>query len=76
MPKYSATIHIPMDAGSITAACKVLESEMEFRKRAEIEIGRGTGRAGEGLSIIISSEDISSLHAAVGSILRAVKIIL
>jgi len=71
MKRFSVQIRVQMEKKNIGSACKVLESETDFQKRARIEIVKEK----EGILVNIDSEDVSSLHAAVGSILRAVKVI-
>ena len=71
MKRFSVQIRVPMEKETIGSACKALESETDFQKRAKIKIIKEK----EGILVSIDSEDVSSLHAAVGSILRAVKVI-
>ena len=72
MSMFSVQIRVPMLEKDIEAACAALESETEFKKKADITMKKEKGA----IVIDISSNDISSLHAATGSILRAIKIIL
>jgi tRNA threonylcarbamoyladenosine modification (KEOPS) complex Pcc1 subunit len=71
MSRYSIQIKAKMKEKEIPAACKALESETDFKGKAEIKIKKEP----EALVVDISSEDLSSLHAAAGSILRALKVI-
>lgn len=71
MGKFSVQIRLPMSEANIETAYKALESETEFKKKADITIKKDK----RALIVDISSNDVSSLHAATGSILRAIKII-
>ena len=72
MDSFSVTIRIPMKEKEVAVACKALESETDFKKKASIRLKKEKAA----LVAEISSDDMSSLHAATGSILRAVKVIL
>jgi len=72
MDSFSVTIRIPMKEKEVAVACKALESETEFKKKASIRLEKQK----DALVIGISSDDMSSLHAAIGSMLRAIKVIL
>lgn len=72
MGSFSVTIRIPMKEKEVAVACKALESETEFKKKARIRLNKER----EALVVEISSDDMSSLHAATGSMLRAIKVIL
>jgi len=72
MGSLSVTIRIPMKEKEVAVACKALESETEFKKKARIRLDKEK----DALVVEISSDDMSSLHAATGSILRALKVIL
>jgi len=77
MAEFSVEISIPIPIKNIEAACKALESEMDFKGKARIKLKREKEKKNEGiLGINIISNDISALHAATGSMLRAIKVIL
>ena len=71
MSRYSVQLKAKTKEKYLLAACKALESETDFKGKAEIKINKEPGT----LIVDISSEDLSSLHAATGSILRALKVI-
>ena len=72
MEKMSVRIRVPMPGKGIEEACKALESEVEFKGKSRISLCGDKGA----LVVDISSDDVSSLHAAAGSMLRAIKVVL
>jgi len=76
MDDLSVRIKVPARKSEISEISKALESEADFKKRATISMHEEPAKDGLNLIIDISSSDISSLHAATGSILRAVKVII
>lgn len=72
-PEFRITIEIPFKSNKeVENALKELKPELDFKGRAKIEIKKSDQTT---LLVLITAEDLSSLHAAVGSQLRALKII-
>ncbi|MEM3369755.1 MAG: KEOPS complex subunit Pcc1 [Candidatus Micrarchaeia archaeon] len=66
------TIEMPFSTKKeLEDAYKSLQPELEFKGRAKIELTKSSSN----LIICIKAEDLASLHAAVGSQLRALKVI-
>lgn len=69
---YSVEIRVPMQEKDLAKGAKALESETDFKGKAGISMESSKDK--KTLIISIKSKDLPSLHAATGSILRAVKI--
>jgi tRNA threonylcarbamoyladenosine modification (KEOPS) complex Pcc1 subunit len=68
-----AVIEVPFEGETLAKnAFKVLQGELTFKKRAKPEV-KISGRT---VVVTILADDIASLHAATGSFMRALKVIL
>ncbi|MEM3455236.1 MAG: KEOPS complex subunit Pcc1 [Candidatus Micrarchaeia archaeon] len=66
------TIEMPFSTKKeLDDAYKALQPELEFKGRAKINLSKSD----KTLIILITADDLASLHAAVGSQLRALKVI-
>lgn len=66
------TIEMPFSSKKeLDDAYKSLQPELDFKGRARISISKSN----QNIIISITAEDLASLHAAVGSQLRALKVI-
>ncbi len=71
--KYSVSINTAFDSlNNAKKAVKTLESELTFQKKSSTEITTDKNF----VVINIHSDDISAIHAATSSYLRALKVIL
>ncbi|MEM3408231.1 MAG: KEOPS complex subunit Pcc1 [Candidatus Micrarchaeia archaeon] len=70
--KIKLTIEMPFNnKKELDDAYKSLQPELEFKGRAKISLSKSD----KTLIILITADDLASLHAAVGSQLRALKVI-
>lgn len=75
--EFKLTINVPFKTKKeLEDAFNVLQSELDFKGRAKISIAKNQVKSKKNeLVISIKAEDLASLHAAVGSQLRALKVI-